>query len=229
MNELVEKKTGVVRLGNGVVLPCDATINTDDTFDTELMATIGETMYLLLPKAYEEIPCDDGFGTTLGKMIIDETCIYKVVISRIVYATGCGLCLDGITENGDKKGAVQELFYRTYDEALQGIDTINQFYLKNPKGDWISDCKEYISFPYQYMLTFPLKPQDILLEDNMHYVANRVIAYIYPDYATVEYQGHDDASYKNGREVHSSHEYAGVKNQYKIVKLIERQPQIIDV
>ena len=63
----------------------------------------------------------------------------------------------------------------------------------------------------------------------MHYIANRVIAYIYPDYATVEYQGHDDESYENGREVHSSHEYAGVKNQYKIVKLIERQQQIIDV
>ena len=229
MNKLLEKKTGVVRLGNGVILPCDATINIDNTFDTELMATIGETMYLLLPKAYEQIPCDDGFGTVLEKMIIDETCIYKVVIFRITYATGCGLILHGITEDGDKKRAVQELFYRTYDEALQGIDTINQFYLKNPKGDWISDCKGYVSFPYQYMLTFPLKPQDILLEDNMHYVANRVIVDICSDYATVEYQGHDDESYKDGREVHSSHEYAGVKNQYKIVKRIKQHQQIIDV
>lgn len=229
MSELVEKKTGIVRLSNGVALPCDATINTDDTFDTELMATIGETMYLLIPKAYEQIPCDDGLGTTLGKMIIDETCIYKVAISGITYATGCGLVLCGTTEDGDKKTAIQELFYRTYEEALKGINVINQFYLKNPKGDWISDCKEYVSFPYQYMLTFPLKPQDILLEDNKHYVANRVIAYIYPEYATVEYQGHDDESYEEGREVHSSHEYAGVKNQYKIEKLIERQQQIIDV
>ena len=134
MHELIEKKTGVVRLGNGVSLPCDATINTDETFDVELMDTIGETMYLLLPKDYKEIPCEDGFGTTLGKMIIDETCIYKDVIVRISYATGCGVCLYGITENGDKKGGAQELFNWTYDEALQGIDTINQFYLQNPRG-----------------------------------------------------------------------------------------------
>jgi len=223
MSELVEKKTGVVQLGNGVALPCDTTINTDDTFDTELMATIGETMYLLLPKAYEEIPCDDGFGTTLGRMIIDETCIYKVVISSITYATNCCVCLAGTTEDGDKKEAVQELFYRTYDEALQGIDTINQYYLKNPKGSWISDCTEYVAFPYQYMLTFPVKPQDILLEDNMHYVAYRVIAYIGPDYAIVEYDRCDDESSEDGREVHSSHEYAGVENQYKILKIIEQQ------
>lgn len=222
MNGLLKKKTGVTRLGNQLVLPCDATINTDHTFDTELMATIGETMYLVLPKDYEQITCDDGFST-FGRMIIDEACIYKVVIYAIEYATGCGLCLSGITEDGNKEEAVQELFYRTYDEALQGIDTINQFYLQNPKGDWISDCKKYTSFPYQYMLTFPLNPQDILLEDNMHYVANRVIAYIYPDYATVVYQGFDDESYINGKEEHSCHEYAGIKDQYKIVKLISQR------
>ncbi len=228
MNDIIEKKTGVIRLGNGFTLPCDATINTDSTFNTELIATIGETMYLLIPKGYEKIV--DGCVEYLGKMILDETCIKKVTISRICYATGCGVILDGLTESGEKEGAIQELFYSSHEEALNGIDTINQFYLQNPDGDWIRDCKRYCNFNYQYMLTFPLKPQDILIEDNQHYVANRVIAYIYPDYATVEYQGHDDKSYENEREVHSSHEYSGIRNHYEIVKLVDCNKQkIIDI
>lgn len=44
MNEVIEKKTGVTRLINGMSIPCDATLNTDSTFDTELMAIIGETI-----------------------------------------------------------------------------------------------------------------------------------------------------------------------------------------
>ena len=49
MHELLEKKTGILRLKNGVELPCDATINTDNTFDTLMVATIGETMYYTSP------------------------------------------------------------------------------------------------------------------------------------------------------------------------------------
>ena len=110
MNKLLEKKTGVLRLSNGITFPCDATVNTDSTFNTELMATIGETMYLLLPRAYEKVIGKDG-TEYLGRMIVDKTCITRVTICKIAYATGCGVVLHGLTEKGEKKSAVQELFY----------------------------------------------------------------------------------------------------------------------
>ena len=79
---------------------------------------------------------------------------------------------------------------------------------------------------------FPVKPQDPIFVGDEYYVANRVVAFIYPDYAEVGYQGHDDNTYEDGREVHTQHEYSGVKNQYEIVRLLEKkeqQKEIIDI
>lgn len=226
MNAVVEKKTGTLRLGNGIAFPCDATLNTDDTFNTKLVAKVGETMYFLEPD-YEMI--DTGVGVELGKMIVDETCIKKVVINYIGYATNCGVILRGVTENGEKVGAVQELFFTTYEKAVEAIETINWYYLQKPNGDWIEEAKYYGNIQYRYMLQFPLKPQDIILEDEHHYVVNRVVVDIYADQSKVYYQGHDDKSYEAGREVHTEHEYAGVKNKYEIVKLVEKKQEVIDI
>lgn len=226
MNNIVEKKTGVVRLGNGVGIPCDATINTDATFDAKLVATIGETMYYLKPNWIFDMKD----WNKPVPMQFDENSIKKVKICKIAHATGCAICLDGITEDGQKVGGIQELFFTTYEEARQAVTSINQFYEKNsPDADWENDYSKCVTYKYRYMLTFPVKPQDILLEDNEHYIANRVIAYIYPNYADVKYQGHDDETYMNGKEVHSQHEYAGVKDQYKIISLIEEKEMIIDI
>lgn len=226
MNAVVEKKTGTLRLGNGITLPCDATLNTDDTFNTKLVAKVGETMYFLDPD-YEMI--DTGVGLDIGKIVVDESCIKKVVINYISYATNCGVVLRGIAENGEEVGAVQELFFTTYEKAVEEIEIINEYYLQKPDGDWIVDAKYYGNIQYRYMLQFPLKPQDIILEDEHHYVVNRVIADLYTDYVKVFYQGHDDETYEGGQEVHTEHEYAGVKNKYEIVELVEKKQEVIDI
>lgn len=227
MNDVVTKKTGFTRLSNGACIPVDATMNTDSTFNTELMAVIGDTMFLVMPKAYEMV---EGDGCQyLGRMIVDESCIKEVVICKIIYATGCGVVLSGMTMEGVKESAIQELFYTSYEEAVNAIKSINSYYDENPNGDWIAECKNYSDFKYHYELQFPVKPQDVLLEDNYHYVANRIIVFISQDDVEVMYQGHDDESYENGKEVHSEHEYSGVKNSYQIVKLVEQKEVIIDV
>lgn len=226
MNNVIEKKTGLIRLSNGRAIPCDATINTEETFNAKLVATVGEIMYYLEPNW----TWDRNDWNKPVPLEVDENSIKKVTICKVGHATGCALCLNGITEDGREVKGIQELFFTTYEDALQAVDSINQFYSTNsPDVDWVKDYAKCVHFKYRYMLTFPLKPQDILLEDNKHYVANRVIAYIYPEYAEVTYQGHDDETYESGREVHSEHEYAGVKNQYSIVKLIEEKEQIIDI
>lgn len=226
MNAVVEKKTGILRLENGIALPCDATLNTDDTFNTKLVAKVGETMYFLEPD-YEMI--DTGVGMDIGRMIVDESFIKKVIINYIGYATNFGVVLRGVTENGEKVGAVQELFFATYEKAVESIETINQYYFQNPDGDWIEEAKYYGNIQYRYMLQFPLKPQDIILEDEHHYVVNRVVVDIYADQSKVCYQGHDDESYEAGREVYTEHEYAGGKNKYEIVKFVEKKQEVIDI
>lgn len=221
MDEIIEKKTGSLRLENGAVILCDATLNISNTFNTELIATIGEIKYLLLPADYEKITDSEG-NRRYGRMIFDSTSIKRVRICKISYATGCRVCLCGVTEEGEELNAIQELFYSSFEEAVQGVNTIEQYYSKYPEGDWIADCKDYYNFKYPYMLTFPLKPQEIILEDKSHYVANRVVADIYPNHEIIEYQGHDDKTFYNGKEEHTFHEYAGIKNQYKIVKVVEK-------
>lgn len=223
MNDVVEQKTGFTRLSNGACIPVNATMNTDSTFNTKLMATIGDTMFLVLPKAYERVK-GDGFEY-LGRMIVDESCIKEVIICKISYATGCGVILSGITKEGMKETASQELFYMNYEEAVNGIEAINCYYNEKPNGDWIAECRN----KYHYELQFPVKPQDILIEDNHHYVANRIIVNISQNDAEVTYQGHDDESYEDGKEIHSEHEYSGVKDSYRIVKLVEQKEVIIDI
>lgn len=225
MKKALEKKTGVLRLGEGVSIPCDATINTDITFNQKLVATIGERMYHLRP--------DWDFSTEPVKMIVDESMIKEVEICKIDYATNCGVCLTGITTKGEKRCSIQELFFTSYEEAVKAVRDLQEYYLSHKSGmDWVDDYMKVVKVNYRYMLQFPVKPQDPLFVKDKYYVANRVVAFIYPDYAQVEYQGHDDQTYEDGKEVHTAHEYSGVRNEYEIVRLLEQkeqQKEIIDI
>lgn len=223
MHELLEKKTGILRLKNGVELPCDATINTDNTFDTLMVATIGETMYYTSPTWNFK-------GNNAGPILMDKSRIKKVKIIGIDYATNCALCLKGITIEGEKVGGVQECFFSTYEGAEKAVEAVNSFFEENdPNPEWMKDYLKCVTPEYRYMLKFPLKPGDILLEDEEHYVANRIVAKIGPDSSKVNYQGHDDISYISGREVHTEHQYSGIKDQYQIVSLVAEEQIIIDV
>lgn len=227
MNNVVEKRTGFTRLSNGTCIPVDATINTDNTFNTKLMGTIGDKMFIVIPKGYEMVR-GDGFQY-LGRMIVDKSCIKEVIIFKITYATGCRVILSGITKEGVIESAIQELFYTSYEEAVNGVEAINRYYNVKTNGDWIAECKNYSDFKYQYELQFPVKPQDVILEDDSCYNANRIIVFISPNSTEVMYQGHDGKSYEKGKEVHSEHEYSGIKDSYKIVKLVEQKEVIIDI
>lgn len=223
MNPLLEKKTGILRLRTGVELPCDATINTDNTFDKLMVATIGETMYYTSPtwefKGNNPVP-----------ILMDKNRIKEVKIIGIDYATNCALCLKGLTVEGEAVCGVQELFFSTYESAEKAVEAVNRFFEEHePDPEWMKDYLKCVTPKYRYMLKFPLKPGDILLEDNGHYVANRVVVTIGPNSSKVDYQGHDDTSYKSGREVHTEHEYSGIKDQHQIVRLVEEQQIVIDV
>lgn len=230
MNQVLEKKTGMVQVAKGILLPCDATLNTDKTFNTKLTGTIGEVMYFLRPN-WE---WNEETGTA-KRMLVDETSIEKVIVTRISCATGCATCLHGrkILEKGlgEEYGAVQITFFQERKDAVKAVKAINTYYDTHELKDWAEEFERCVDVKYRYMLQFPVKPQDILLEDNAHYIANRVIAYIYPENAKISYQGHDDVSYEGEKEVHSMHEYSGVRNQYEIVPLIEEKKQetIIDI
>ena len=227
MNEVVEKKTGVLRLEEGTCFPCDATLNTEETFDEELTGTIGETMY------YLESECEWDFKSgTLVKMLFDESKIKKVLIFRIAQATNCSTVLFGkvVGEDDEFVSGVQELFFKEYAEAAEAVKKLKQFYAEYDLGeDWLEDYKKCIAVRYRYLLKFPVKPQDVILEDESHYVANKVVADIRTDRVEILYIGHDDISYEAGREVHTTHEFSGVQSQYEIVQLLEKKQTIIDM
>lgn len=223
MNDVTKKETGFARVGE-MLIPCDTTVNTDDTFDTILTGKIGEKMYFLEPEFEYHDLCEP------GKMIAIKSKIQEVTVVQICYATGCGVTFNGITSSGEEKGAVQELFFRSYEEASEAADKLNNYYVDNEfSGDWLEDFKTAVGMNYWYMLQFPVKPQEILLVDDKHYLANRVIAYIYEDYAMILYQGHDDETYTEDKKIVTQHEYSGIKNEYKIVRLIPKQNVIIDM
>lgn len=135
-----------------------------------------------------------------------------------------------LVQRGEKVGGVQECFFSTYEGAEKAVEAVNSFFEENdPNPEWMKDYLKCVTPEYRYMLKFPLKPGDILLEDEEHYVANRIVAKIGPDSSEVDYQGHDDRSYTSGREVHTEHQYSGIKDQYQIVRLVAKEQIIIDV
>lgn len=222
MNDVTIKKDGMVRLENGMKIPCDATTNLDATFDTKLVATIGEQVYYLQP---------DFDWNNKNKMLVTVDKIVKSIVYEISYATGCTVLLHCVNEQGKKFSATQELFYLSKEEAKDAVLKINQYYKKCFDFSWESVeelMSKGVNVNYRYWLKFPVKPQDILLEDNEYYIANRVIAEICADYASVLYQGPNDKTFYEGREVCFMKEYAGIKDEYEIVPMLVEKEVIID-
>lgn len=215
MNAMVEKKDGFLRLDKGVIIPCDTTLNTNNTFNTKLVGKVGDEMYALNP--------DWDFYLEPPQMIISVSQIQKCVITKISYATDCGVCFYGITLEGEEICRVQQLFFKHYVEAVDAVNAVNDFYSNNePSNDWLKDYESCVKIFYCYEIQFPVKPQDTLIEGDYYYSANRVIAYIYQDGASIHYQGHDAKTYKGDKEVHSIFE---TQDKYEIVSLMN-QPTI---
>ena len=196
-NEMVKNEVGYVKMGSAM-LPCDATINTDSTFDSPLTAKLGETVYYLRVW-YDYIEGGERIVTTVRG-------IGKGKVSRISYATGCAVCLYAKEEGKETDfGAVQELFFHSLEEAMVVANRVNDYAKNHPEGDkdWYETYKALFTPEYPYMLCFPVKPQDIwqVEEDGTCHVANRVIVELTKEYAEVTYQGHDFKSYYDDRKL----------------------------
>ncbi len=226
-----EKATGFVRLGDAI-LPCNATINTDSTFDRPLVATVGEEVYYLNQK----FQLDD-YGTVA--LYVKKEKIEKCKVIRIDYATDCSTCFKALTEHGETVGGVQELFFRSLEEAMEVADRVNAYSASHTRwegkdcdGDsWYEIYKRLFKAKYPYVLQFPVKPQQAWLieQDGTAHIANRVIAYIGEQEASIQYQGRDVKSWEQGEKmmelIHS--DWMGDES-YRIVPVLSKHPVIIE-
>ena len=201
MKKMVKEKRGMVRVGEAVI-PCDTTPNTSKTFDTPLIANLGETVFYLKP----EFKLLDGNGEALsastGKIIRGTVC-------EIDCATYCATCLHiKADDSGEKYGAVQELFFHSFEEASEVVAKVNEYTDIHPiwEGDWYEIYKGLFQPSYPYTLKFPLVPlqtQKVWKRGGWHYIIpNRVIADIKEDEVRIEYQGKDTKpDYFNERKI----------------------------
>ena len=101
-----------------------------------------EILYLLKP-IYQMNTDKYGYTIGRGRLIAKEALIKKVKVIEMSYNSNGELVLYGITDNGQKDGAVQELFFKSYKEALEAVKKINAFYDNHqPNKDWLDDVKQ---------------------------------------------------------------------------------------
>lgn len=217
MKKVVDENMGMVRIGNAVI-PCDTTPNTIKTFDAPLVAKLGETVFYLQPE-FKNLQDNGDF-----EMWGSTSSVIKGTICRIDCATGCATCLDMQIEGSEEKvGAVQELFFRSLEEAAEVVAKVNEYTKANSiwRGDWYEIYKGLFQPSYPYTLKFPLGPlqtQKICKRGKRHYIIpNRVIAEIEEGEARIQYQGKDTKpEYISGRKVVGMF-MASYFNEYEIV------------
>lgn len=202
MKKVVEEKTGMVRLGEAII-PCNTTPNTNKTFNTQLIAKLGETVFYLKPE-FKNLQNNGDF-----EMRVSTDSILKGIVYKISCATGCATCLDmQIEGSGEKVGGVQELFFRSFEEAAEVVAKVNKYTDTHPiwGGDWYEIYKELFQPSYPYTLKFPLVPlqtQKVWQRGEWHYIIpRRVIAEIEKEEARIQYQGKDTKpEYICGRQI----------------------------
>lgn len=220
MKKMVKEETGMVRLGEAMI-PCNATPNTSQTFDTLLIANLGETVFYLNPEFKLLEDNEIALSASAGNIIRGTVC-------KIDYATGCGTCL-GIKEDvgGEKYNAVQELFFRSFEEAAEVAAKVNEYTDIHPvwEGDWYEIYKGLFQPAYRYTLKFPLIPsqtQKVWKREGWHYIIPyRVIAEIEKEKTHITYQGKDTKpEYAYGRQIVGTLK-ADYSTEYKIVPVNE--------
>lgn len=212
---------GITRIGKAT-LPCDITRNHSKTFDTPLVANLGETVFFLNPQfkyvtdEYSRVQLLVPYGNP----------IINGVVSNITYATGCGVSFkvhssvkDSIHKFSIASG-IQELFFRTSEEVQMAAKLVNQY--SDTHSDWGKDWAEtyrkLISPVYPYTLHFPICPQQtwrVKKGDSYRYmIPNRVIANIFVHCADIRYQGMD--SQKVGDKLVEEF-FTNLPEEYKII------------
>lgn len=185
MKKMVKEKKDMVRVGDKVI-PCDTTPNT--SFDTLLIANLGETVFYLNPWW-----ADDGetLSASAGNIIRGTVC-------KISYVTVRGTSLTIKADDSEKEyGAVQEMFFHSFEEAAEVAIKVNQYTEAHPIWEeaWYEIYKRLFQPVYHYILKFPLVPlqtQKVWKGDRWHYIIpNQVIACIGDKETSIEYRGKD--------------------------------------
>ena len=189
MKKMVENEVGMVQIGEAII-PCNTTPNTAETFDIRLVAKLGETVFYVCPE-FVGLDNEGNCGVRANKII-------KGTVCKIDTATGCDTCLYIIADDSkERMGAVQELFFRSFEEAKEVSQKVNEYTDEHPiwENDWYEVYKSLFQPAYHYTLKFPLVPnqtQKVYQRGAWHYIIpNRVVAFIERHDVYIEYQGKD--------------------------------------
>ena len=188
MNDVKERRTGVLHLGNAVSLPCDATKNESFTFDIPVIAKIGDKVFSIA-KLYNIARWKSRQDFLKAIVQPSDSFIEEITACEIAYATGCGVSVAGYNQKGERVGYSQQLLYSTYEEAKKGVIDLSNFYIKHFGSDWIDETSA--DKRCSYMLKFDAKPQQLLKKNDVFCKVNRVIAKVSQSVTTVTYQGID--------------------------------------
>ena len=169
----------------------------EESFDTKLIASFGNIMYYL-----KTVLDDSEFKAGREKIVTSEIEIVRCTISDIIYDSKDRVYLHATTEDGELVQGIQELFFKTVEEAKCVIERLRILYLKgNPTYREVDDYMECVKPKYRYIMKFPMKPGDIILEEDTHYMAEGIHAELSRDYFDVQCYGKNNLQYKAGKRV----------------------------
>ena len=161
-----------------------------ETFDVKLTASLGNIMYFIFLEYPEDIAITNG------------TNIKRCTVNGIMYDTGKPVYLQAITEEGRVLTGVQELFFTSEEEAKKALEIIRRIGMSVEYED--IEFEDYIkeaNIQYRYILKFPMEPDDIILEDDSHYMAEGIHAEITFEIPEVYCYGKNTHRYKAGKRV----------------------------
>ena len=145
MDIILEKDIETIRLSNGKIFQCQIIFTFGENMEAILAESARKTMYLLKP-IYQKNTDKYGYEIGAGRIVATETMIKRIKVSEIAYNEKGETILYGMTDNGQKDGAVKELFFETYEEASNAVKKINAFYeTHQPNKDWLDDIRQAVS------------------------------------------------------------------------------------
>lgn len=209
MGNLIQCNTELLLLND------DMKLSSELTFDTKLVANVGQKVYSVA-RFYEFAMKDSREFLKLtnakSKLFID-----LVTIVGVNYVTKDEIKLYANKDDGEQIVVKQPFLYGTLKEAEEALRDIQSFYSRNPNGDWT--YKKYSGTKYEYELKFPVKPNDILMKNNICYLVKGIVALIYNGIVSISYEVINNIVDEDMLGSCNKHDYNTIKNKYSIEKL----------
>lgn len=145
MDIILEKDIETIRLSNGKIFQCQIIFTFGENVEVILAESARKTMYLLKP-IYQMNTDKYGYEVGPGRIIATEAMIKKIKVVQIAVNERNELVFYGMTDNGQKDGAVKDLFFESYEEAAEAVKRINAFYDTHQSNkDWLDDIRQAVS------------------------------------------------------------------------------------